>query len=74
MKILLVKLANLINVKTIVTFVVTGVFAILALRGTIASEVVMPIVIMVLTFYFGTQHEQTSRAIEKNSEHDEHEK
>jgi 5-bromo-4-chloroindolyl phosphate hydrolysis protein len=52
------KFAELINVKTLVTFVVTGVFAALALRGTIAPDVVMTIVTMVISFYFGTQHEK----------------
>jgi len=54
------KAANLINVKTIVTFVVTAVFAVLALRGTIAPDTVMTVVVMVIGFYFGTQHEQNA--------------
>ena len=57
------KLANLINVKTIVTFVVTGVFAVLALRGTVAADTVMSVVVMVLGFYFGTQFEQNREGV-----------
>jgi len=57
---LLKKLANLINVKTIVTFIVTAVFAVLALRETIAPDTVMTVVVMVLGFYFGTQFEQNN--------------
>ena len=51
-------LANLIKVKTIVTFVVMAVFAVLALRGDIAPDNVQLIVATVVAFYFGTQHER----------------
>ena len=50
-------LAALVKVKTIVTVVVTAVFAVLALRGTISPDNVMIIISMVVSFYFGTQHE-----------------
>jgi hypothetical protein len=52
--------ANLIKVKTIVTLVVIAVFAVLALRGDIQPDNVMIIISMVVSFYFGTQHERTS--------------
>ena len=51
-------LANLIKVKTIVTLVVSAVFAVLALRGTLSADNVMIIISMVVSFYFGTQHEK----------------
>ena len=51
-------LIALLKVKTIVTFVVTFVFAVLALRGDIPSEVTMTVVTMVMAFYFGTQHDK----------------
>ncbi len=50
--------ANLIKVKTIVTMVVIAVFAVLALRGDITSDNVLLVVSMVVSFYFGTQHEK----------------
>ena len=50
--------ANLIKVKTIVTLVVIGVFAVLSLRGDIEAYNVMIIISMVVSFYFGTQHEK----------------
>ena len=50
--------ANLLKVKTIVTMAVITVFAILALRGEIASDNVMNVVIAEISFYFGTQHEK----------------
>ena len=51
-------LAKLIKVKTIVTLAVTAVFAALALAGKITADNVMVIVSMVVSFYFGTQHEK----------------
>lgn len=50
--------ANLIKVKTIVTLIVSCVFAVLALNGTLTPDNVMIIVSMVVSFYFGTQHEK----------------
>lgn len=54
--------ANLIKVKTIVTLVVIGVFAVLALRGDIEPDNVMTIVSMVVAFYFGTIYEKKEKA------------
>ena len=60
MKEVVKKLADLLKVKTIVTFLVVSVFAILAMRGEIKADNVMIIVSMVVSFYFGTQHERTT--------------
>ena len=54
--------ASLIKVKTIFTLVVIAVFAVLALKGSISADNVMIIISMVVSFYFGTQHEKTSDA------------
>ena len=51
-------IAKLIKVKTIVTLIVTTVFATMALKGKISSDNVMIIISMVVSFYFGTQHEK----------------
>ncbi|MBQ3252168.1 MAG: hypothetical protein IJB02_02875 [Oscillospiraceae bacterium] len=51
-------LASLLKVKTIVTLVVMGVFAVLALKGTITADNAMIVISMVVSFYFGTQHEK----------------
>lgn len=51
-------LAALLKVKTIVTLVVIAVFAVLALNGSIQPDNVMIIISMVVSFYFGTQHEK----------------
>ena len=61
MKMLLQNFANLLKVKTIVTFLVVTVFTILALRGNIQPDNVMIIVSMVVSFYFGTQHEKSTK-------------
>jgi len=51
-------LANLLKVKTIVTLVVILVFAVLAFKGDITPDNAMIIISMVVSFYFGTQHEK----------------
>lgn len=57
---ILENIAALIKVKTIVTMVVIAVFADLALSGAISADNVMIIISMVVSFYFGTQHEKTA--------------
>lgn len=54
-------LANLIKVKTIVTLMVVTVFTVLAVRGVISADNVMIIISMVVSFYFGTQHEKQTQ-------------
>ena len=61
MKTLLTNLANLIKVKTIVTFAVAYVFVRLAVTGAISTDNVMLIVSMVFAFYFGTQFEKKQK-------------
>lgn len=51
------KLAKLIDVKSIVTIFVTIIFGILTLRGNIPQEF-MSVYLIVIGFYFGTQHEK----------------
>ena len=61
MKELLKNLANLVKVKTLVTLVVVAVFAALALNGSLRPEDVMLVISMVVSFYFGTQHEKNAK-------------
>jgi len=49
------KLAKLIDVKSIVTLILTGVFAYLAIITKITAENYMTIFTVVIAFYFGTQ-------------------
>ena len=58
MKKVLENLAGMVKVKTLVTLTVVTVFAVLALKGSITADNVMVIVSMVVSFYFGTQHEK----------------
>ena len=49
------RLNKLLTVKSIVTILLTLLFFILAVRGTINSQEVMTIFTVVISFYFGTQ-------------------
>lgn len=51
-------LANLIKVKTLVTLAVMFVFVVLSFKGDISPDNAMIIISMVVSFYFGTQHER----------------
>ena len=56
---MLESIKNLLKVKTLVTLVVITVFAVLSFRGDIMADNAMIIISMVVSFYFGTQHEKT---------------
>lgn len=58
MKQIMESIAKLLKVKTFVTLTVIGVFAALAVRGSIQADNVMLVVTSVIAFYFGTQHEK----------------
>ena len=58
MKDILKSLANLIRVKTLVTVAVLLVLVVQALQGKIQGQDVMVVTSMVISFYFGTQHEK----------------
>ena len=51
------RLANLLSVKSLVTLVLTAVFAYLAVTGQIAQDF-MTVYAVVIAFYFGTQQNQ----------------
>ena len=50
--------ANLIKIKSLVTIAVIAVFSVLSFKGVIDADNVMNVVLMVVAFYFGTQHEK----------------
>lgn len=56
------QIAKLIDVKSILTLVLTVVFAILSVRGVISSSEFLSVFTLIIGFYFGVQHER------KNSE------
>lgn len=52
------KIAKLIDVKSIITFALTGAFIYLAVTGQIQPEIFMTIYTMCISFYFGTQYQK----------------
>lgn len=57
------RLGNLLSVKSIVTLVLTGVFAYMAIVGKISQDF-MTIYAVIIAFYFGTQSQKTQDAID----------
>lgn len=52
---ILKRLAKLIDVKSLVTFVLTGVFAYLSIKGTVSGEQFLTIYTVVISFFFGVK-------------------
>ena len=57
------RLANLMSVKSIVTLVLTGVFAYMAVTGNISQDF-MTIYAGIIAFYFGTQSQKTQDVLD----------
>lgn len=57
------RIGNLLSVKSLVTLVLTGVFAVMALKGTISQDF-MTIYAVIIAFYFGTQSQKVQDALE----------
>lgn len=57
------KLAKLINVKSIVTLILTFVFAYMSIVGIIAGEQFLTIFTVVISFYFGVQSTKGDKEI-----------
>lgn len=62
MELLKKRLANLLTIKSLVTLVLTAVFAMLAVRGTITGSDFLTVFTVVIAFYFGTQSEKKAQA------------
>lgn len=60
------RLANLMSVKSLVTLVLTGVFAYMAVTGNISQDF-MTIYAVIIAFYFGTQNQKTQDVIDKGA-------
>lgn len=60
------RIAALLSVKSIVTIAMTGVFCYLAIAQLISGEQFIAIFTTVVAFYFGTQTQKISDAVEKN--------
>ena len=50
------KLAKLVNVKSIVTLILCGVFAYLSIIGHIMPDQFLTIFTVIISFYFGSQY------------------
>lgn len=64
---ILKRLANLMSVKSIVTVVLTGVFAYMAIVGSISQDF-MTIYAVIIAFYFGTQSQKLQEAVESKGD------
>ena len=56
------RLDKLLSVKSIVTLILTAVFAYLAATAVVSSDQFVSIFTMVISFYFGTQHQKTTQS------------
>lgn len=61
------RLANLVSVKSIVTVILTAVFAALAWRGDISGSDFLTIFLTVISFYFGTQSQKMQEAMDRSA-------
>lgn len=61
MELLKKRAANLLAVKSIVTIVLTCVFAYLAVTGHVTTDQFLTVFTVVIAFYFGTQAEKRSQ-------------
>ena len=62
------RFSNLLCVKSIVTLVLTVVFAYLAILDRISSQDFLTIFSVVIAFYFGTQSQRLSEKVDKDLE------
>lgn len=60
LKVVIDRLLKLLCVKSIVTIVLTTVFAALAIRGAVSTEQFLTVFTVVIAFYFGTQAQKES--------------
>lgn len=65
------RIAKLIDVKSLVTFVLTGVFAYLSVKGVISGDQFLTVFTMVVSFYFGTQTGKREAKEEQEADHGE---
>nr|DAT87126.1 MAG TPA: hypothetical protein [Caudoviricetes sp.] len=61
------RLANLMSVKSLVTLVLTAVFAYMAVTGNISQDF-MTIYAVIIAFYFGTQSQKTQDVIDSKGD------
>lgn len=57
------RMANLVSVKSLVTLVLTAVFAYMSVSGRISQDF-MTVYAVVIAFYFGTQSQKVQDALD----------
>ena len=57
------RLANLLTVKSLVTLILTAVFAFLTCTGGVTAEQFLTVFTVVIAFYFGTQAAKSGQNI-----------
>ena len=57
------RVANLLSVKSLVTLILTAVFAVMTLRGAISQDF-MTVYAVVIAFYFGTQSQKMQDVVD----------
>ena len=62
--IILKRVGELMSVKSLVTLVLTGVFAFMACTGKISQDF-MTIYAVIIAFYFGTQSQKVQDVVDK---------
>lgn len=65
------RLGNLLSVKSLVTLVLTGVFAYMSIAGTISKDF-MTVYAVVIAFYFGTQSRKGEDGEKGSGENGDH--
>ena len=64
------RIAALLSVKSIVTLILTGVFAYMAIAGKISQDF-MTIYAVIIAFYFGTQSQKTQDLLDGGNDHED---
>lgn len=60
------RLSNLLSVKSLVTLVLTAVFAVMSLRENVSQDF-MTVYAVVIAFYFGTQAQKNQNGTESGN-------
>lgn len=61
------RIAALLSVKSLVTLALTGVFAVMSVRGSIDQNF-MTIYAVIIAFYFGTQSQKLQDSLDSDDE------
>lgn len=62
------RLSNLLCVKSIVTIVLTAVFAYMSVTGRVSGQDFLTVFSVVIAFYFGTQSQRLNEKIQSTSD------